>query len=493
MNLDNLQPRYGSDLMAEMLRMLDIEFAAINPGSSYRGLHDSIVNYLGNEKPEIILCTHEGIAVGMAHGYGKVAGKPIAAMVHNVVGLLHGTLAIYNAWLDEAPVLVIGATGPMNTDKRRPKKDWEHTALIQGNVVRDYVKWDDQPSNLISVPDAFIRAYQLATTDPQGPVYLCLDTGLQEEPVSDTVLLPALKRHPNPSSPQVDAATIERVARRLVTAANPVVIADYMGRNPGAVAALVELAELLALPVIDVGGRFNFPNRHPLDLTGAEEELLKEADIVLALDVHNPYKYLTTTARDTRQSGYIISDTCFLIHFAVQHLPARSWSQTYGQLVPIDLPVTADTALALPMLTAACRDLLTEERRAELSKRYENLKVKHETLRKNWQAMAVKEQDKSPIALPWLAKEMWEVIKSEDWALVSVDIQGWARRLWDWEKPYQYVGGPGLGVRLPHSLGAPWPTRPKDACVSIFSRTAIYYLIRPGFGRRRATGSLCWW
>jgi thiamine pyrophosphate-dependent acetolactate synthase large subunit-like protein len=218
--------------------------------------------------------------------------------------------------------------------------------------------------------------------------------------------------------------------------------------------ALIELAELLALPVIDVGGRFNFPNTHPLDLTGAEGELLKDADIVLALDVHNPYKYLTTTARDTRASSYIIPEKCFLIHFAVQHLPAKSWSHTYGKLVTIDLPVTADTALALPLLTKTCRDLLTEDGRINLRKRYEDLAVRHEALRKEWRSMAEKERNKSPIALSWLAKEMWEVIKDEDWAMVNVDIQGWARRLWDWEKPYQFIGGPGLGVRLAHSLGA---------------------------------------
>src|SRR3990172_1059551 len=174
MNRSNSQARYGSDVMADMLRLLDIDYAATMPGSTFRGLHDSIVNHLGNNKPEIILCNHEEIAVSMAHGYGKVAGKPMAAVVHNVVGLLHASLAIYNAWLNEAPMLVIGATGPMDTEKRRPWIDWIHTALVQGNAVRDYVKWDDQPSSLAGVLDSFIRAHQIATTDPKGPVYLCL-------------------------------------------------------------------------------------------------------------------------------------------------------------------------------------------------------------------------------------------------------------------------------------------------------------------------------
>jgi thiamine pyrophosphate-dependent acetolactate synthase large subunit-like protein len=454
MDPDEFRARFGSDIMADMLHKLDIKYAVINPGSSYRGLHDSIVNYRGNSKPEIILCTHEGIAISMAHGYGKIAGKPIAAMVHNVVGLLHSTMAIYNAWLDEAPLLVIGATGAMDIEKRRPWIEWVHTALIQGNVVRDYVKWDDQPSSLSGVPDSFIRAYQIATTDPKGPVYICLDAGLQEDPVTDEVPIPSMKRHPSPSSPQVDAAMIDQVAKLLVEATSPVVIADYMGRNPKAVSALIELAELLALPVIDAGGRFNFPNTHPLDLTGAERDLLMEADFILALDVHNLYRYLTTAAWDTRKIENIIPEKCCMAHFAVQHLATKSWSTSYGKLVAVDLPVTADTALALPLLTKACHDLLTEKRRAEIQKRYENLNVKHEALRTKWQTMAESEQNKSPIAISWLAKQVWEVIKNEDWALVYKDMRGWARRLWDWEKPYQYVGGLALGCGAGHSLGA---------------------------------------
>ena len=461
MNHSDSPARYGSDVMAEMLRRLDIKYAIINPGSTFRGLHDSIVNYLGNNNPEIILCTHEGIAVSMAHGYGKVAGKPVAAMVHNVVGLLHGTMAIYNAWLDEAPMLVIGGTGPMDIEKRRPWIDWIHTALVQGNVVRDYVKWDDQPTSLAGVPDSFIRAHQIATTDPQGPVYICLDLGLQEEPLRAEVPLPSMERYPNPSPPQVDMATIDRVADILVPATNPVVITDYTGRNPQAVGSLVELAELLALPVIDVGGRFNFPNTHPLDLTGAETELLKEADIVLALDVQNLSRYLTTARWDTRQIDSIISEECRIIHFTLQHLATKSWSQAHGKLMPTDIAVAADTALALPVLTKACHQRLTETRRAELQKRFDNIKARHEILRQKWQTTAEDGQGKSPIPLPYLTKQVWSVINGEDWALTSDSMRGWARRLWDWDKPYQYIGSEGLGCGLGQALWAALAHKPE--------------------------------
>src|SRR5919202_4093257 len=182
--------RYGADLVVDLLQQFEIPYAALNPGASYRGLHDSLVNYGGN-RPEIILCQHEEIAVQMAHGYAKATGRPMAAILHDVVGLLHACLAIYYAYLDRAPVLILGATGPMNEAKRRPHIDWIHTANVQGSAVRDYTKWDDQPASVDGIPGSFARAYRVAMTEPQGPVYLCFDAGLQEEPLDREIRLPA--------------------------------------------------------------------------------------------------------------------------------------------------------------------------------------------------------------------------------------------------------------------------------------------------------------
>lgn len=172
---------WGSDVVVDLLKAFEIEYVAINPGATFRGLHDSLVNYGGNHAPEIILCTHEEIAVALAHGYARASGKPMGAAVHNVVGLQHASMAIYNAWADRLPVIVMGGTGPMDTANRRPWIDWVHTALVQGNLVRDFVKWDDQPASVEAVPDSFIRAYRLATTDPMGPVYICYDGDVQEK------------------------------------------------------------------------------------------------------------------------------------------------------------------------------------------------------------------------------------------------------------------------------------------------------------------------
>ncbi|WP_256872689.1 thiamine pyrophosphate-binding protein [Candidatus Entotheonella palauensis] len=253
------RPQFGSDVIVDLLHASGIEYAACNPGATFRGLHDSIVNYGNNQMPELIECCHEEISVAIAHGYAKATGKTMAALIHNIVGLQHASMAIFNAWCDRAPVLTLGATGPMDTDLRRPWIDWIHTALVQGNLVRDYVKWDDQPHTVANVPESFLRALRIAQTDPQGPVYVCYDAGLQEEVLAAPTALPDLHRYAPPASPQAHPEALERAAELLANAAYPVIIADLMGRHPEAVATLVQLAECLACPVIDRGAGSIFP------------------------------------------------------------------------------------------------------------------------------------------------------------------------------------------------------------------------------------------
>ena len=215
--------RYGSDVIVDLLRGFGVPYAALNPGATYRGLHDSIVNY-GGDRPEMILCTHEEIAVSIAHGYAKVTGKPMAAIVHDVVGLLHAAMTIYYAFIDRVPMVLIGATGPLDRTKRRPYIDWIHSALVQGNAVRDYVKWDDQPATIADFPASFARAYRIATTEPAGPVYLCYDAGLQEDEIASPIDVSGVVGAALPTAVQADPAALERAAERLAGAERPVIV-----------------------------------------------------------------------------------------------------------------------------------------------------------------------------------------------------------------------------------------------------------------------------
>ena len=348
--------RFGSDVIADMLELYDIPFASLNPGASYRGLHDSIVNYKGN-RPEIIECPHEKVAVTLAHGYSRAAGKPMAAIVHNLVGLLHGTMGIYYAYTDQAPVLVLGASGPFDTTRRRPGIDWIHTSLDQGAVVREYTKWDDQPYNADSVPESVARAYRVATTPPMGPVYLCFDAALQEDELDHPIPLPNVSRLHTPEPIAGNPRAIERVAEMLLQAKHPVILADSLGRNPDSVARLVELAELMAAPVIDLGRRMNFPNQHPLCANGSN--VLEEADLVIGLDCKALEAPLVRSNRVTRRNERIISDSCKVVDISLRDLNIKAWTHDFDKMLELDELVIADTSVAVPQLIDACRTLLS--------------------------------------------------------------------------------------------------------------------------------------
>ncbi|HEV8340027.1 MAG TPA: thiamine pyrophosphate-dependent enzyme [bacterium] len=463
---------YGSDLIVDLMRAYEIEYAALNPGATFRGLHDSIVNYGGNRMPQIILCNHEEIAVAVAQGYAKATGRPMAAIVHNVVGLLHAAMAIYTGWLDRAPVLVMGGTGPMAVEARRPWIDWIHTALVQGNAVRDYVKWDDQPASLQGIIESFIRGHRIATTEPQGPIYLCFDAALQEEKLAEPLPIPDVARYAPPTRTQSDPAALETLAGWLTEADSPVLLADYVGRNLAAVPALVRLAETMALPVIDLGSRHNFPNTHPLDLTDAEDELLPQADLILALDVFDLQKAVATTDRTTRHARSRLRPETRVAHISLNDVMVRSWIQEPGRLQPVDLPITADTSLAIPALADLCARALQQDAvlRARRDRRRADLELKHRALYDGWREAAERLRDEQPISLPRLAQDLWEVIKDEEWTLVNRDLRGWTRRLWDWNTSTPYIGahmGGGVGYGVGHSVGAALALSDTRLCIDI--------------------------
>ena len=278
-------PEWGSDLIMDMLRLLGIEYAALLPGSTFRGIHDSAVNYTANRGPELILCNHEMITVSLARGYYRATGRPMAAMLHNVVGLLNASMTIYDAWCDRAPVLILGGTGPLDSTQRRGAVDWQHTANVQGGLVREFTKWDDQPGSVADIPESLLRAYRIAVTEPAGPVYVCFDVALQEQRLTSPVTLPEIARYRPAPPAEPDRNQVKEVARLLVDATMPVCLADRFGAHPGAVERLVELAELLAMPVVSLGGRTSFPTPHAYDFYGDQSRLLPEADVILGLDV----------------------------------------------------------------------------------------------------------------------------------------------------------------------------------------------------------------
>lgn len=453
--VEKKQPQYGSDVVVDLMKAFDIEYAAFNPGATFRGIHDSIVNYGGNYKPEVIFCHHEEISVAIAHGYAKAKNKPMIAITHNMVGLQHASMAIFNAYIDRVPIMVLGGTGPMNSKRRRPRIDWIHTALVQGNQVRDYVKWDDQPYSLADVPDSFIRGYRIATTDPMAPIYINYDADIQEDALTAALDIPDVIRYAAPAPAQANPEALRKAAEMLVNAQTPLIVADQLGRNPKAVDALVELAETLALPVVDKGARFNFPSVHPLDATDGAREILQKADVILALDVADLFGSLTTVSKQTRFSEYVTSPAVKIISISMNDMLVHSWANDYQALQAVDVPMTADTSVAVPELTRLCRELVGNDSRKKsaIETRQKELADKHNNRRAKWRADAEAKGSQKDISTAWLALEIGEAIKREPWVLVNGSSNGWARRLWDFTKPNQSLGGSG-GAGLGYGPGA---------------------------------------
>lgn len=453
--VEKKQPQYGSDVVVDLMKAFDIEYTAFNPGATFRGIHDSIVNYGGNYKPEVIFCHHEEISVAVAHGYAKVKGKPMIAIVHNMVGLQHASMAIFNAYIDRVPMMVLGGTGPMNTKRRRPRIDWIHTALVQGNQVRDYVKWDDQPYCLADVPDSFIRGYRITTTDPTAPIYINYDADIQEDAISSLVEVPDVSRYTAPAPMQANPEALCRAAQLLANAQTPLIIADTLGRNPKTVPALIELAELLAIPVVDKGARFNFPTVHPLDATDGAREILQKADVILALDVADLFGSLTTVSKQTRNCEYLTSPAVKIITISMNDMLVHSWANDFQALQPVDVAISADTTMAVPELTRLCREAVRDDakKKAAIEVRQKELAAKHQSRRAKWLADAQAKGSRKEISTAWLALEIGEAIKRESWVLVNGTSNGWARRLWDFTKPNQSIGGSG-GAGLGYGPGA---------------------------------------
>ena len=355
--------RFGSDAAAETLRALDIPFIALTPGSSYRGLHDSIVNHLGNDRPQMLVCLHEESAVALAHGWAKVMERPMAAAVHSNVGLFHATMAVFNAWCDRAPLLLLGATGPVDAMKRRPWIDWIHTAQDQGAVVRHYVKFDAQPASPAAAQADLARAVWMAGTAPMGPVYVNLDAGMQEAALSEPLVPLAEERfRPKPDG-GVSAAAIDRAAALLRAAKAPLILMGRVSRSESAWAARLALAEALhALVATDLKVGAAFPTEHPLhighpatfagaDLTAA----LAEADVILSLDWVDLGGTLRACPGGMPKGGGMPEGK--VIQVSLDHHLHNGWSMDHQAFPPVDLllegtpdAVVADIVRALGII-----------------------------------------------------------------------------------------------------------------------------------------------
>jgi thiamine pyrophosphate-dependent acetolactate synthase large subunit-like protein len=428
-------PGFGSDIVADTLRALDIPYVALNPGASYRGLHDSLVNYLGNERPQMLLCLHEESAVAIAQGYAKVTGRAMGAIVHSNVGLMHATMAIFNAWCDRMPVIVLGATGPVDAMKRRPWIDWIHTARDQGALVRGYVKWDDQPASPAAAREALLRAAMIANAAPQGPVYVNLDAEMQEAKLPEPLPPIDVSRYRPRVSQAPDPEAVKDTAARLKQAKYPVILAGRASRNIEPWNARVAIAEAAGAKVItDMKIGASFPTDHPLHVGSPGMLLpdtdglaaLAQADVILAFD----WVDLGGTLKAAKAGAFVISAT-------LDHHIHNGWSMDHQAFAPIDRLISADPdavalALARELGSPAKPVTLPKQRRALAKPAGDELTVEH------------------------LAFHVREAVGERAVSLTHLPLS-WNGAWWPFRHPLDYLGsdgGGGIGGGPGISVGA---------------------------------------
>ena len=353
---------WGSDVAAEMLRKLNIKYLSLNPGASYRGFHDSLVNYLGNGSPQMLLCLHEDHVVSIAHGYAKVTDEPMACVLHSNVGLMHGLMGIFNAWCDRMPILALGATGPVAADKRRPWIDWIHTAKDQGALLRDFTKWDDEPRSAEAIVGSMLKAYQMSTTAPFGPVYVCLDAGLQEQKLDRSVSIPEPGRFRAPPAPSASHEQVAELADLIAAAKTPLFLFGRGSRSQEAWDRRVSLVEHTGAAVLtSIRERSVFPTDHPQHaippsywLSPKAKELVKGSDLIISFDWVDLNGLLLQISKKTEDTVAKVA------HVSLDHALHNGWSMDYFSLPPVDVPVSSDPDVLISQLLPVLQKSFTK-------------------------------------------------------------------------------------------------------------------------------------
>ncbi len=443
-----------SDFMADVVESLGIEYIASNPGSSHRGFQESIVNHGGNRSPEWLTCLHEESSVAMGHGYAKIAYKPMAMACHSTVGLQHASMAIYNAFCDRVPLIVFGGNH-LDAADRRPGAEWSHAAQDPSKLVRDFIKWDDTPLSAQHFVESMHRACKVATTPPMGPVVIILDGHLQEKELGNA---PAIPDFTPTSPPQGEIGALREAARLLVDAERPVILADRLARTPAGMSRLVELAEALQVPVVDRGGRMNFPNDHYLAQVGRSGQLIREADVILGMEMYD-FWGAVNSMRDLvhRESSPRTRSDVKLISLGVNDLYLKSNYQYFQRFMPVDLSIGGDAEATLPSLTEEVRRAMSDSRRSQIADREAGLREAYRDMIEQARKRTTYGWHQSPVSTSRLAMEVYQQIKDHDWSLVSRTMSGVPRRLWKMDQHHRFIGssgGGGVGYGAPASVGA---------------------------------------
>ncbi len=445
------EAEYGSDALCDLLQAMGFDYVMLTPGSSFRGLHDSLVNHTRNSRPQIVLCGAEEVALHMAQGYGKATGRTSLVVLHDLVGLQHAMMAFYNAWCDQVPMLVLGGSGPSDPAQRRAI-DWLHSANTQCEAVRPYTKWTDEPATLAAAFDSILRARRIAETAPTRPTYVSIDAGLQEARLAALPALPDAG-HPRFRPPAPMAAPAEAVAEAadlLVEADCPLVFGGRLGRREGTDRLFVALIELVGAAYQDGTDIVCVPTAHPQNLNpgyrGPREDIRSKSDVVLAVDCPDPTALVGGYAGARGDGRNIVSGRRKLIDLSVNELALDHWTNAGGAASLADVTLLAEPVHGLDQLLAELRRRAAAEPgwAARAAERRAALAERHARLRRAQRDLAAEDWDGVPITVPRMMSELWQAVRAHDWVLAARNGRSWYEGIWEF---------PGSGRLLGHNGG----------------------------------------
>lgn len=453
-NLGKPQMKWGSDVVAEVTRRLDLKYIALVPGASYRGFHDSIVNYLGNENPQMVICLHEEHAVSIADGYGKVTEEPMAVALHANVGLMHASMPIFNAWCDRTPMIIFGATGPVDAHRRRPWIDWIHTSKDQASIVRDYTKWDDQPASPQAAVESVLRANQITRSAPRGPVYICLDAGLQESPLTEEISIPDPARFAPAPAPAVPRASVLAALKAIDKAKFPLILMGRVSRRHDDWDRRVRFAESIGAAVLTSSNDpAAFPTTHPLHFAAPclrpskdATALIKKADLVISmdwLDLAGVFRLSLGTAQTQEPADKTI------IHCSVDGIRTNGWSMDHQALPAVDIPIFAEP----DQFVAQMLDEMDAKQTPKVKTRPELQSLPHW----NDAPMAMSASTRGQPMTQWdMAMTVREFAKKRPVTFARLPI-GWPGEAYEFDGPLSFMGNDGggaVGTGPGHTIGA---------------------------------------
>jgi thiamine pyrophosphate-dependent acetolactate synthase large subunit-like protein len=453
-NLGKPQMKWGSDVVAEVTRRLDLKYIALVPGASYRGFHDSIVNYLGNSNPQMVICLHEEHAVSIADGYGKVTEEPMAVALHANVGLMHASMPIFNAWCDRTPMIIFGATGPVDAHRRRPWIDWIHTSKDQASIVRDYTKWDDQPASPQAAVESVLRANQITRTPPYGPVYICLDAGLQESPLAEEISIPDPARFAPAPSPAAPRDSVLKALKAIDKAKFPLILMGRVSRKQADWDHRVRFAEAIGAAVLTSSNDpAAFPTTHPLHFAApclrpskAATTLIEKADLIISLDWLDLAGVLRLSL-GTAQTQNPADKT--IIHCSVDTVRTNGWSMDHQALAAVDIPIFAEP----DQFVAQMLDELDAKKSSKVKTRPDMKNLAHWNTAVPGKSSPTRGQ---PMTLWDMAMTVREFAKKRPVTFARLPI-GWPGEAYEFDGPLSFLGNDGggaVGTGPGHTIGA---------------------------------------